>query len=215
MRREVPLIITAVVGITLIVVYFIPHPPLSGLRDLFSDWYNVIAAFAIYLGILNLLKNSGDKIYKKKKGWGFSVVIILGFLLITIVGLASGSRFGDIGTSFYYIYDRIYFPLMATMFAILAFFIGSASYRAFRARNKEATMLLLAAFIVMLGRVPIGYYLSSWLPEGWRLGNIADWIMDVPQTAGQRAVMIGVALGTVSTSLRVILGIERAFLGVD
>jgi len=215
MRREVPLIITAVVGITLIVVYFIPHPPLSGLRDLFSDWYNVIAAFAIYLGILNLLKNSGDKIYKKKKGWGFSVVIILGFLLITIVGLASGSRFGDIGTSFYYIYDRIYFPLMATMFAILAFFIGSASYRAFRARNKEATMLLLAAFIVMLGRVPIGYYLSSWLPEGWRLGNIADWIMDVPQTAGQRAVMIGVALGIVSTSLRVILGIERAFLGVD
>jgi len=215
MRRQVPLIITAVVGITLIVVYFIPHPPLSGLRDLFSDWYNVIAAFAIYLGILNLLKNSGDKIYKKKKGWGFSVVIILGFLLITIVGLASGSRFGDIGTSFYYIYDRIYFPLMATMFAILAFFIGSASYRAFRARNKEATMLLLAAFIVMLGRVPIGYYLSSWLPEGWRLGNIADWIMDVPQTAGQRAVMIGVALGTVSTSLRVILGIERAFLGVD
>ena len=215
MRREVPLIITAVVGITLIVVYFIPHQPLSGLRDLFSDWYNVIAAFAIYLGILNLLKNSGDKIYKKKKGWGFSVVIILGFLLITIVGLASGSRFGDIGTSFYYIYDRIYFPLMATMFAILAFFIGSASYRAFRARNKEATMLLLAAFIVMLGRVPIGYYLSSWLPEGWRLGNIADWIMDVPQTAGQRAVMIGVALGTVSTSLRVILGIERAFLGVD
>jgi hypothetical protein len=215
MRREVPLIITAVVGITLIVVYFIPHPPLSGLRDLFSDWYNVIAAFAIYLGILNLLKNSGDKIYKKKKGWGFSVVIILGFLLITIVGLASGSRFGDIGTSFYYIYDRIYFPLMATMFAILAFFIGSASYRAFRARNKEATMLLLAAFIVMLGRVPIGYYLSSWLPEGWRLGNIADWIMDVPQTAGQRAVMIGVALGIVSTSLRVILGIERAFLGGD
>jgi hypothetical protein len=209
------LIITAVVGITLIVVYFIPHPPLSGLRDLFSDWYNVIAAFAIYLGILNLLKNSGDKIYKKKKGWGFSVVIIFGFLLITIVGLASGSRFGDIGTNFYYIYDRIYFPLMATMFAILAFFIGSASYRAFRARNKEATMLLLAAFIVMLGRVPIGYYLSSWLPEGWRLGNIADWIMDVPQTAGQRAVMIGVALGIVSTSLRVILGIERAFLGGD
>jgi hypothetical protein len=215
MRREVPLIITAVVGITLIVVYFIPHPPLSGLRDLFSDWYNVIAAFAIYLGILNLLKNGGDKIYKKKKGWEFSVVIIFGFLLITIVGLASGSRFGDIGTSFYYIYDRIYFPLMATMFAILAFFIGSASYRAFRARNKEATMLLLAAFIVMLGRVPIGYYISSWLPEGWRLGNIADWIMDFPQTAGQRAVMIGVALGTVSTSLRVILGIERAFLGVD
>jgi hypothetical protein len=65
----------------------------------------------------------------------------------------------------------------------------------------------------MLGRVPIGYYLTSWLPEGFRMGSLADWIMDYPQTAGQRAVMIGIALGIVSTSLRVILGIERTFLG--
>jgi len=63
----------------------------------------------------------------------------------------------------------------------------------------------------MLGRVPFGYYLSSWLPEGWRLGNITDWIMDFPQTAAQRAIMIGIALGIVSSSLRVLLGLERTF----
>ena len=213
MRREVPLLITAIVGLTLIVVYFVPHPPFSDLRDLFSDWFGVIAAFAIYLGILSLLKINVDKIYKKKSGWGFSIVTILGFLLFVSVGLYEGSDFGEYGTKYYYLYDRIYYPLMATMFAILAFFIGSASYRAFRARNFEATVLLLAAFFVMLGRVPIGYYLTSWLPEGFRMGNLADWIMDYPQTAGQRAVMIGIALGIVSTSLRVILGIERTFLG--
>jgi hypothetical protein len=52
-----------------------------------------------------------------------------------------------------------------------------------------------------------------WLPEGYRMSDIATWIMDFPQTAGQRAIMIGIALGLVSTSLRVILGIERSYLG--
>ena len=215
MRREVPLLITAIVGLTLIVVYFVPHPPFSDLRDLFSDWFGVIAAFAIYLGILSLLKINVDKIYRKKSGWGFGIVTIMGFLLFVSVGLYEGSDFGEYGTSYYYLYDKIYYPLMATMFAILAFFIGSASYRAFRARNREATLLLLAAIFVMLGRVWIGDILTFWLPEGWRMGNVADWIMDYPQTAGQRAVMIGIALGIVSTSLRVILGIERTFLGGD
>ncbi|MGB2696363.1 MAG: hypothetical protein WBD28_00725 [Candidatus Zixiibacteriota bacterium] len=215
MRREVPLMICAIVGFTLIIVYFVPHPPFSDMRDLFSDWFSVIAAFAIYLGILNLLKNSVDKVYRKRSGWGFSIVTILGFLLFVSVGLYEGSDFGEFGTNYYYLYDRIYFPLMATMFAILAFFIGSASYRAFRARNLEATILLLAAFFVMLGRVPIGYYLTSWLPEGWRMGDVANAIMTYPQMAGQRAVMIGIALGIVSTSLRIILGIERTFLGGD
>jgi len=215
MRREVPLLITAIVGFTLIIVYFVPHPPFSDMRDLFADWFIVIAAFAIYLGILSLLKINVDKIYRKKSGWGFGAVTIVGFLIFVSVGLWEGRDFMEFGTSYYYLYDRIYYPLMATMFSILAFFIGSASYRAFRARNLEATVLLLAAFFVMLGRVPIGYYLSSWLPEGWRMGDMANAIMSYPQMAGQRAVMIGIALGIVSTSLRVILGIERAFLGGD
>lgn len=215
MRREVPLMITATVGFTLIIVYFVPHPPFSDIRDLFADWFSIIAAFAIYLGILSLLKINVEKIHRKKSGWGFGVVTIAGFLIFVLVGLWEGRDFGEYGTSYYYLYDRIYYPLMATMFSILAFFIGSASYRAFRARNREATLLLLAAFFVMLGRVPIGYYLTSWLPEGWRMGDVANAIMTYPQMAGQRAVMIGIALGIVSTSLRVILGIERTFLGGD
>ena len=99
------------------------------------------------------------------------------------------------------------------MFAILGFFVASASYRAFRARNKEATLLLLAAVFLMLGRTPLGDYMSGWLPTDWQLKNISDWIMDFPQTAGQRAIMIGIALGIISTSLRIITGLERTFVG--
>jgi uncharacterized membrane protein YozB (DUF420 family) len=210
-RREVPLVLTAIVGITMIIAHFIP--PLNILKDLFEDWFFIIAAFAIYLGILNLILINGDKIYKKQKGWPFGVVVILGFLVITIIGIffSGGKSFQDPGTRFYYLYMNVYYPLSATMFALLAFFVASASYRAFRARNVEATMLLGAAFILMLGRVPIGYWVSAWL--GHTLSNAADWIMDFPQTAGQRAIMIGIALGVVSSALRVILGLERAYSG--
>jgi hypothetical protein len=209
MRREVPLVLTAMVGITMIIAHFIP--PFNILKDLFEDWFFIIAAFAIYLGILNLILINGDKIYKKQKGWPFGAVVILGFLMITIIGIffSGGRSFQDPGTRFYYLYMNVYYPLSATMFALLAFFVASASYRAFRARNIEATMLLGAAFILMLGRVPIGYWVSAWL--GHSMANAADWIMDFPQTAGQRAIMIGIALGVVSSALRVILGLERAY----
>ena len=215
MRREVPIAITAVVGIIFLISYFTPHFPLNVLHNSATDIFMIIAAFSILLGVLNLIRVNGDKIYKKKRDWPFSIVLILGFLVMTIVGLgfSKGRNFMELGTNFRYLYDYVYNPLSATMFSILAFFIASASYRAFRARNLEATLLLVAAFVVMLGRVPIGYYLSSWLPADYRLGDVATWIMNVPQKAGQRAIMIGIALGVVSTSIRIILGLERTYLG--
>ena len=98
-------------------------------------------------------------------------------------------------------------PMEATMFALLAFYIASASFRAFRARSLEASLLLIAAIFVMIGRVPIGDYI--WEP----LGDIADWIMQYPNGAAKRAIMIGVGLGMAATSLKLMLGIERAYLG--
>jgi uncharacterized membrane protein len=214
MRREVPIAITAIVGIIFLISYFAPHFPLNILHNSAADIFNIIAAFSILLGVLNLIRVNGDKVYKKKRDWPFSIVLILGFLVMTIVGLgfSKGRNFMELGTNFRYLYDYVYNPLSATMFSILAFFIASASYRAFRARNLEATLLLVAGFVVMLGRVPIGYYLSSWLPANYHLGDAASWIMNVPQTAGQRAIMIGIALGVVSTSIRIILGLERTYL---
>ena len=213
MRREIPLIITAIVGIVFVVQYFIPHWPFNRMNAWFSDWFSIVQACAIWLGALNLLKLSILKIAGRKEDWGYSVVIIATFLLITIPGLVNGAGFRDDGTTFTWLYDFVYTPLSSTMFAILAFFVASASYRAFRARNLEATLLLLAAFFVMLGRVPVGDALTFFMPEGWQLSNLATWIMNFPQTAGQRAIMIGIALGIVSTSLRIILGIERSHLG--
>jgi hypothetical protein len=98
------------------------------------------------------------------------------------------------------------------MFALLAFFIASAAFRAFRIRTIEAGLLAVAAMIVMLGRVPIGTVLTSSLPEPLQLATIQEWVMNNPQNAAKRAILIGAALGVMATGLRVILGVERTYL---
>jgi uncharacterized membrane protein YkvI len=167
MRREIPLIITGFVGFVYIVSFFIPHTPFNQMEGILTNWMLIIFAFAIWLGALNLLKVSLDKVSQKKRDWPYALVTIAGFFLIAIPGFlfSGGRRFQDPGTVFDYIYQNIYTPLSATMFAMLAFYVASASYRAFRARSKEATLLLLAAFFIMLGRVPIGDAISGFLPH--------------------------------------------------
>jgi hypothetical protein len=132
-----------------------------------------------------------------------------------------------LGSPFMFLYTYIIIPLQATMFALLAFFIASAAYRAFRARTTEATLLLVAAVLVMLGRVPLGGWLwhrmvdlADLIPGTHLAGlknleifaRISDWIMDIPQTAAKRGIGIGITLGGVAMAIRIILGIERSYI---
>jgi hypothetical protein len=118
-------------------------------------------------------------------------------------------QWGKSGRVYTWFYDHVFDPCNSTMFALLAFFIASAAFRAFRARNTEAALLLGAAILVMIGRAPVGGYISDFFPD------LATWILDIPNNAGRRAIMMGAALGGIVTGLRVILGIERSHLGAD
>lgn len=225
MRRTIPILITVVVGWVLIVADFIPHKPFGNLGDDFALYFDIIAVFAFILGGGNLCRIHFIKIQKKKKDWLFSVVTLGGFIVMLAAGLLKignpdGIQ-GDVavvGSLFNDMYMQIFTPLQASMFALLAFFVGSASYRAFRAKTTEATILLIAAFVVLLGRTPFGLWLTAGLTGDLsflQLPNLTDWIMNVPNLAGQRAIMIGIALGVISMSLRLILGVERTYLGGD
>ena len=120
------------------------------------------------------------------------------------------------GTPFWWLYEYVFRPLTATMFALLGFFVASAAFRAFRAKNVEAILLLVSAFIILLGRTFAGVVLTDWLPENleWlKIDSVCVFIMQVFNTAGNRAIMIGIALGLAATSLKVLLGIDRSYLG--
>jgi hypothetical protein len=95
------------------------------------------------------------------------------------------------------------------MFALLAFFVASAAFRAFRARNVESALLLGAAIIIMIGNMPMGRAIWADLPD------IKDWILAVPNNGSRRAIIMGAAVGAIATSLRVVLGLERSHLGSD
>jgi len=223
MRREIPLILTSVAGLVFAISYFIPHWPFGQSESIFGDWILIVAAFAIWLGALNLLQVSLLKITRRSEGWGYAIVVIVSLLITLAVGFYSGYHgknmnppvsFRDAGTYFDWIYRFVYTPLSSTMFSMLAFFVASAAYRAFRARNLEASILLITGFFVMGGRVPLFDLGTGWLWNHYPVfSKLSEWIMAVINSSGQRAIMIGIALGIMSSSLRIILGIERSHVG--
>lgn len=220
MRREVPILITSIAGLVFAISYFVPM--LGETENLFGDWVSIVQAFAVWLGLLNLSKVSLDKIYRKREGWPYAALTLIALVVTLVIGFWSGitalndpnyTSFRDAGLSFDWVFRWVYTPLTSTMFSMLAFFVASASYRAFRARNFEATLLLIAAFFVMGGRVPLFDMMIAPITDFPVFSTFADWIMTYPNTAGQRAIMIGIALGIMSSSLRIILGIERSHVG--
>ncbi len=230
MKRLVPLWLTATAGIVMIVSYFIPLT--QGWGEDVSIWFDILAGIAFILGGGNLLKIHLKKVSDKGAGWGYSVILLLCFMTTLFVGLgkigvhpspqfpeASWSGvYNQSGSPFWWLYEYAFKPLTATMFAMLAFYIASAAFRAFRAKNMEAILLLGTAFIILLGRTYAGVWLTDGIPDdgpfrGLRTENLSDYIMQVFNKTGNRAIIIGIALGIASTSLKVILGVDRSYLG--
>ena len=207
MKRQLPLLIILVMGIFTIVTNFIPAKPVADANQMFRNWYLGIITFFTFLGTMNLARVNGERVKARSRDWQSSILLLValgvqlffGFYKLSPASIKEGSPF-------MYVYFNVQFPLEATMYSLLAFFMTSASFRAFRARNKEALLLLLAAVVVMLGRVPIGSSIWDGFPK------VTEWLMTYPNAAAKRGIMIGIDLGIISMSLRMILGIERSYM---
>ena len=230
MSRSVALLICLIGGLTMLVSPFLPMA--TGWANDVTDWFNILAAMAFVLGGGSLLKVQLMRLSARGPGWGYSAVTLLAFVVTLWVGLGKvgvvadpsapmvpwSGKPDDEGSAFWWIYLYVMTPITSTLFAVLAFYVASAAFRAFRAKNLEATLLLATAFVILLGRTFAGVVLTGWLPEwasGLRLENLAVTIMDVFNTAGNRAIIIGIALGVASTGIRLLLGLDRSYLGGD
>jgi len=261
MQTTLPVLLTFIMGMFMIIMFFMPQ--LGTAESLATRWTTIIWGFAMALGVDSLLLNHIRKIRKGGAQAIHSSALIVAFFVTLIWGLYAWWRYGnpfDAQSSFLWMFRYVYLPLDATMFALLAFFIASAAYRAFRARSMESTLLLIAATIVMMGRVPLGglifvaffiafmlivgvyflyesskyigmdrwirmligfFFLSTIIPlfvpsfaKAFAdfIPGLADWIMQVPNIAGQRGIGFGLILGSIAFSLRVLFGIERGYL---
>jgi hypothetical protein len=216
MKRRFPLLLVFVFGIVAIIPYYVPHANLQNFEDaLRNNFLRLLSAFAIILGLVSLLRVHQDKIKRKRENWPYSYVLIISFAISGVIGVFGGvegdlflpTRIGGFQFDIQTLYLNIIVPLGSTMFALLAFFMASAAYRAFRARSVESSLLLGAAFVIMIGVLPLADRISTHLP------SLAQWIMDIPNVAAKRGITFGIALGAIATSLKIILGIERSWLG--
>lgn len=208
MRKEIPLLICFVTGVVVLVEYFLaPAVPASKTyAQMLQNWGTVVSGFAMFVAATNLaLVNLRRADPKRNKEWHNPVLLLVSMAVMAFIGLFVGER-----TSVYqFLFTKVYQPLGSAMFALMVFFIASAAHRAFRAKSVEAALLLGSGIIVMLGRAPIGERIGPWLP------NLTTWIMNVPNVAGNRAIMMGAALGALATAFRALVGIDRSYLGVD
>jgi hypothetical protein len=130
-------------------------------------------------------------------------------------GTIQPSLFGRAGAGnsqssvFTWFYDAVYVPMQSTMYALLAFFISSAAFRAFRLRSAHAILLGVTALVVILGSVPVGE--AVWGP----FPTLVAWVMNCLQTAGKRGILIGAALGAIATGMKMIVGTEKGYMGRD
>ncbi len=211
---------------------------LEYLMPFVSSFTQVLGALLLGLGISSLLRLHFNQLFKKHKDWFFSLTLIISMLLMLIFGfwdwssrLAPGAEdkiqaapaiFPHFAKDL--LFDGLMINLDAVMFSIIAFFIFSAAYRAFRIRSLESTILLSVALIVMLSLM--GAVVWKWdnginnlaarldvnqggFIDNFRLTTIKGWIQDTLQIPSIRAMDFGLAVGGLAMSLRLWLSIEK------
>ncbi|MCX6826818.1 MAG: hypothetical protein NTV06_06105, partial [candidate division Zixibacteria bacterium] len=162
-------------------------------------------AFTLFVGAAGFIRISLKSI-RIKKEIPYKIIGLGGLMIMPVLAIAGGTR---IDSPFIWVFENMQAPMQATVFSLLAFFVASASFRGFRARTIPAAILLGSALIILIGRIPIADYFSDIIPR------ITFWIQNYPSMAARRAILIGIGLGSMTTALRVILGIERTYLSGD
>lgn len=213
LKRKLPTLIVLILGFGMIIQYFIPNHYSESVLDNVTVWLRLIAAFALLIGIVSLMRSHYLKIRQQAAGWGYSIILYFSLISMIFLGFVYGIKEG---TPFLWVFTNVQTPLTASTFSLTAFFVCSAAYRAFIARNTEATIMLVAAVIIMIGRIPFGDMLWQYLPASIPgFTQVTSWILNVPGMAAGRAIALGISLGGIATSLRIILGIERTYQGKD
>jgi hypothetical protein len=212
-RGELALqIIIFSLGFFYAIVYYVAVPGVVDLQaasDQLLAYITAVLTAAFAIGVINLTRVHWINIKRKRATWRYSVILLLSLFSMLVFSIIASPFALDpnsvvipasviqFSTPIWeFLYYKIMVNIQTSIFSLLAFFIASAAYRAFRARSLESTILLVAGLLVVLGQAPI----ADLIWPGFSL--IRDWILAFPNTAGQRGILIGAALGIVVFSVR-------------
>ncbi len=206
-RIEIPLIITALCTLLQVIPYYINIPDLLTVSDTFRDWMVLVATWSLFVGAITVFIAHGKRVQERREGWPYSAVALVALVVIALTGLPiPAAGLGTENPVFDFLFTDILTPLSGTMYSIIAFFITSAAYRVFRARNYEAAVVLVSGILMVCYNAPI----MTAIYPGFK--PIGDWIFGVPNMVTMRAVFMGAALGAIALAMRTLLGKERGYL---
>jgi len=197
--------LTLIVGSLVLVNSFFLLPGLNAFVNRYvSRTSTVSMAWAVALGSISLMRNHFRRISRKAENWQYSILLIIFFTFFLVFGLLVNRHQSDPVYAFFF--SSVQPPLSSTTYGILCFYVASAAYRSFRMRSMDSAMMMLSAFIVMLGAVPIGEAIWSGFPP------LSEFVMGTMNTSVIRAITIGLTVGAISQSMRNLLGIERGHM---
>ena len=196
-RSTLPLALAIAFGLaTLLGLLLVPE-----LGATLTGWASLLAAVALLLGILNLLS-----IHSKRLAQGnmYSAVLIIGMVAVFALGVTDSLGFTSNGVQT--IFNLVQSPLEAALASLLAFFLLFSGFRMLQRRRSRWSLLFAATVIVMfLARTP--------MPAG--VGNIFSsigrTISNLIISPGIRGILIGVSLGAIAVSIRILTGSERPY----
>jgi len=170
----------------------------------------VIAAFAVGLGVIGVCRHHLRKLFLRQKGWHNSLALLLSMFGMALFKIWEKYDPPELATRLHdLLFLDLYNQLTITVFSLLAFYVASAAYRAFRVRSVDAGLMMITALVVMLGQIPLGDRLAEWLRLPWTLTEARLWIMSVINMAGQRVILLGAYVGSLAFGIRVLLGLNR------
>ncbi|RPI32610.1 MAG: hypothetical protein EHM70_08505 [Chloroflexota bacterium] len=197
--------IAVVTGALILLGYVITTGPLYDLRVILVQWAVILAAFALLVGVFNLLGVHWSKIKNRQPGSFYSLVLIISlFATAGLVGF-----FGPTHPVSQWIFNYIQVPIESSLLALLAVVLIFAGVRLTRRRlNSLSVIFIVSALLVMISSVPI--FGAGEIPG---LGPLRDFIVNILAVAGARGILLGVALGIIATGLRILMGSDRPYTG--
>lgn len=207
LRKELVLLITTVIAVIMFIDFFFAVPVASSTASTLRSWVVVVSAMMLAIGAVQLMRVHGKYILKRTPGkWLYSVWLIAIFAISLILGLLNINNPSS-NPIYSWIFTNVYTSLSTTVYAITGFYVFSAAYRAFRARNMDAALLLLAGVLVMLTNAPIGGVIWDQLPVTGR------WVLDYGQVPATRVFLMVTAFGMLFYGFKVLIGKERGYYG--
>ena len=207
MKAPISVAIAIALGLIILAGYFIPLPMLINLRNILVQWGLILASTALFIGVVNLFQVHWGKIKSGQPGSVYSIVLI-GSLIVTliVVGL-----FGPTGYWSLWIFNNIQLPVESSLMAILAVVLVYIVARLLRRRIDLFTVVfIIVVLIVLLGSAPI---FGVEIPGLHGPNGLRSLIIQIPAVAGARGILLGVALGTIATGLRILMGADRPYGG--